>query len=725
MKTRLKKSQNNQVINDDLRNNDDNRIIESNKKHKNNTKSPSPKERNEKESVKVNNTNSSNINDISRGSNIEKSNKNKEKNKKVTFSDEVYLRDYYNVKSLNDNQQQDALSLDKKVSKKSASTMSLGKNYSDRQEKLFLPPNPINNLSKTNSNISGFKKENFLAPVNFTDKYVVNPPNMFDNYPNNTFNQFYPEYVNNNISNSSCFNINTQALNIKNSKQNDKEKNTNNNLSLNNLKPIGSRTLTEIIKGIDQRSNVKKKEASTDMRKESLITDATFKTNSESLLNKKRDRSILLKTRAVLDENGELIIQRPDYSQVNERLQIENSCVPIEERKEKITSMSFRRKSDTKKWSAFDTLLFYKCVEVFGTDFSLHELVFRGRSRNQIKNKFIKEQKNNLKALQSSLSKFNKEKLRKIVPLLIEQQSRKRAHDVKEENDKQSVSLLDKLLKNIQEKEGVHTRSSLENVKKEVKVDLEDLDKKTNLNNLSKLKRKSSISKEEKSENEVKVELNTNNNKKKDEDFSNISDSGYQLLKDEDTNKMIKILLDNHPLVIDKECFYPRSSKSKGNSKSKDLEKEVKFELAALTGITGDKEDEEPISHINYTNNNLSNSNSNLSYSIKNKSNNCNLVRKSSEVSRKSIDDYADMVKVTSNKSKDDNNFAKIEFEPSNCKSNLIENRETKGVKTRKASNTFALNNNLNPPLLRRRSSVVKAESHKTLLEDFLREFQK
>ena len=188
-----------------------------------------------------------------------------------------------------------------------------------------------------------------------------------------------------------------------------------------------SKTLQELIKEIDKKPAEKKsKQEIKEQRKESLITNNTQKTNTESFLNKKRERSKLLKPKVVVKENGEIVIEQPNLIEINNNLSYDQGFVAVEQKKEKLTSMSFRNKPDTKKWSDKDTYLFYKCVECFGTDFSLHELVFKDRNRGQIKNKYLKEERTNMKALQQSLVKFNKEKLKKIVPLLIEEQKKER-----------------------------------------------------------------------------------------------------------------------------------------------------------------------------------------------------------------------------------------------------------------------------------------------------------
>lgn len=62
----------------------------------------------------------------------------------------------------------------------------------------------------------------------------------------------------------------------------------------------------------------------------------------------------------------------------------------------KLTSMSFRTRNNTAKWTPEETKKFYKAIEIFGADFSLIAKLFPTRNRDQIKNKFNKEEKVNV-----------------------------------------------------------------------------------------------------------------------------------------------------------------------------------------------------------------------------------------------------------------------------------------------------------------------------------------
>jgi hypothetical protein len=67
-------------------------------------------------------------------------------------------------------------------------------------------------------------------------------------------------------------------------------------------------------------------------------------------------------------------------------------------------SMSFRKPSQkTKIWTNQETLKFYDCLSVFGTDFSLIALCFSNRTRQQIKKKFTKESRINSTKVDNAL----------------------------------------------------------------------------------------------------------------------------------------------------------------------------------------------------------------------------------------------------------------------------------------------------------------------------------
>lgn len=55
----------------------------------------------------------------------------------------------------------------------------------------------------------------------------------------------------------------------------------------------------------------------------------------------------------------------------------------------------YKRHKRTRDWGADETIRFYRCLQVIGTDFSLMNSLFPNRSRRDLKLKFKKEEKTN------------------------------------------------------------------------------------------------------------------------------------------------------------------------------------------------------------------------------------------------------------------------------------------------------------------------------------------
>jgi len=84
----------------------------------------------------------------------------------------------------------------------------------------------------------------------------------------------------------------------------------------------------------------------------------------------------------------------------------EQNVIVIEDKKpKKLTSMSFKQRNHTEKWTKEETLKFYKAIEIFGSDFSMVAKLFPNRNRAQIKNKFRKEEKEKPDEIDQSFKK--------------------------------------------------------------------------------------------------------------------------------------------------------------------------------------------------------------------------------------------------------------------------------------------------------------------------------
>jgi len=91
----------------------------------------------------------------------------------------------------------------------------------------------------------------------------------------------------------------------------------------------------------------------------------------------------------VVFKDGKAQLDISSQEQVNRKPLV----VVTANQKKVTTSRSFKKMSNTEKWSEYDTKKFYRALEFFGTDFSTIGKLFKNRSHNQIKNKFLKEEK--------------------------------------------------------------------------------------------------------------------------------------------------------------------------------------------------------------------------------------------------------------------------------------------------------------------------------------------
>jgi hypothetical protein len=68
-----------------------------------------------------------------------------------------------------------------------------------------------------------------------------------------------------------------------------------------------------------------------------------------------------------------------------------------------VTSHSFKSRGFSQKWKEKDTRLFFKALSLFGTDFSMISLLFKGRDRSQLINKYHKEERDNPSRVEEAL----------------------------------------------------------------------------------------------------------------------------------------------------------------------------------------------------------------------------------------------------------------------------------------------------------------------------------
>jgi hypothetical protein len=79
------------------------------------------------------------------------------------------------------------------------------------------------------------------------------------------------------------------------------------------------------------------------------------------------------------------------------------------EERSMINSQTYSTRSKPTKWKKEDTELFYKAIEQFGTDFTLIQSLFPGRTRRQVKSKYMLEQKANDERITSCMNNTNRD----------------------------------------------------------------------------------------------------------------------------------------------------------------------------------------------------------------------------------------------------------------------------------------------------------------------------
>jgi hypothetical protein len=139
----------------------------------------------------------------------------------------------------------------------------------------------------------------------------------------------------------------------------------------------------------------------------------------------------------IIIENGIIRLERPNYieikKKVNEDIRMINEKNPVSvdmtNEKARLSSMSFRKKTHSDKWNDEETDHFYKSLAYFGTDFSLLEIILKPRNRNQIKNKFHKEEKTNKEKIEETLKSFKAENIEKFFIFIKELKRRKKKYE--------------------------------------------------------------------------------------------------------------------------------------------------------------------------------------------------------------------------------------------------------------------------------------------------------
>ncbi len=174
-------------------------------------------------------------------------------------------------------------------------------------------------------------------------------------------------------------------------------------------------------------------------RKNSLLTLKTISNNKSQTFstitnnfNSSNDDYIKSIKPKVIMINGKIEIEKPDIGLINKQYteNLKKNLLPLEESEDlndkKISSLSFKKVNHCNKWKEEDTFIFYKAIEIFGLDFSFLEIVLFPRTRNEIKKKYLKEEKINKDKLYKAINaKKNVSKMFEVLKVFQNQEKNK------------------------------------------------------------------------------------------------------------------------------------------------------------------------------------------------------------------------------------------------------------------------------------------------------------
>ena len=114
-------------------------------------------------------------------------------------------------------------------------------------------------------------------------------------------------------------------------------------------------------------------------------------------------------TPQVLVVDGRIVINEKSLT-VNaavERATALSDFTRVEESGTKLNSATYANYAKAEKWTKEDTEFFFQALRQFGTDFSLIQRLFPGRSRRQIKKKYLMEDKMNPTRVEEAIRNLN------------------------------------------------------------------------------------------------------------------------------------------------------------------------------------------------------------------------------------------------------------------------------------------------------------------------------
>ncbi|KAK4509233.1 mannosyltransferase [Mucor velutinosus] len=125
------------------------------------------------------------------------------------------------------------------------------------------------------------------------------------------------------------------------------------------------------------------------------------KAKEEERRRKELDGQVLAESSNALQVrlvNGEIVLDTDSLVVERTEGQVNYGDDPMEVVEEnsmtrKVNSMTYGKRKQSNRWDEFETALFYDCLSQFGTDFEMIANMMPGRTRNQIRMKFNREER--------------------------------------------------------------------------------------------------------------------------------------------------------------------------------------------------------------------------------------------------------------------------------------------------------------------------------------------
>lgn len=154
-----------------------------------------------------------------------------------------------------------------------------------------------------------------------------------------------------------------------------------------------------LIRGLAERESThKRRNRESKLTMGELLDESSHSRKMKSLA-KKRDEVLPPRKDLTLTEKMSDSSQR----ETNADSSSNSGTSSREEPRNLAVSQAFKGRGHALKWKERDTKKFFKALSLFGTDFSMVALLFKGRDRSQLINKYHKEERDNPNRIEAAL----------------------------------------------------------------------------------------------------------------------------------------------------------------------------------------------------------------------------------------------------------------------------------------------------------------------------------